>query len=217
MGGRPPALRRSEPGPTHVSLLPGALPLTPDVRVRNVLNWINLSTPLGLLVARLGGSRVRRGPERSFLADHYRFAFPVAGAFTVGDVVISRHDLDLLAERRPTLVQHELVHSRQWAYCWGLPFLPLYVASMAWSWLRTGDRAARSFFERQAGLDQGGYADVPPRPLGPVLREGAVRLRELVAGRRGLDAGTELGTSQREGQAETAATKKGTRNGAAPG
>lgn len=196
MAGVRPPLRATSPVPVPAALLPGALPVGPDVRLRNVLNWVNLSTPLGLGIALAGGCRVRRGPERCFLADHYRWSFPVAGAFTVGDVVVSRHDLDLLVARRPNLLRHELVHSRQWAYCWGLPFLPLYVASMGWSWLRTGDRAARSFFERQAGLELGGYPDVPPRPLAPVLRAGARRLRELVAGRRGLDAGTGLGTAE---------------------
>lgn len=195
VGTRPP-LRATSAVPVPAQMLPGALPLSTDVRVRNVLNWVNLSTPLGLLVAGAGGCRVRRGPERCFLADRYRWSFPAAGAFTVGDVVISRHDLDLLVARRPGLIRHELVHSRQWAYCLGLPFLPLYVASMGWSWLRTGDRAARSFFEQQAGLDLGGYRDVPPRPLGPVLGDGARRLRALVTGRRGLDTGVDLGTAK---------------------
>ncbi|MFK5583786.1 hypothetical protein [Serinicoccus sp. LYQ131] len=160
----------------HASLVPGALPVTRAVRVRHAANWINLSTPLGLGIARLGGARVRRGPALSLLADHYRWSFPAAGAFTVGDVVITRHDLDLLAARRPTLLRHELVHSTQWAVSLGLPFLPLYLASMGWSWLRTGDRAAGSVFERHAGLADGGYADVPPRPLGPVLRGAAARI-----------------------------------------
>ncbi len=183
----------ARPGAPHPSLLTDALPLTRGVRVRHVANWLNLSTPLGLGIARLGRARVRRGPGRSYLADRYRWSFPAAGAFTVGDVVISRHDLDVLAARRPTLVGHELAHSRQWAWCLGLPFLPLYVASMAWSWARTGDRAARSVFERRAGLLEGGYADVPPRPLGPALGQAARSLRRLVAGRRGLEAGDRLG------------------------
>ena len=36
--------------------------------------------------------------------------------------------------------------------------------------LRTGDRAARNFFERQAGLADGGYRDVPMRPVGENVR-----------------------------------------------
>ncbi|WP_238148904.1 hypothetical protein [Serinicoccus sediminis] len=149
-------------------------------RRRHLLNWVNLSTPLGLTVAALGGARVRRGPSRCYLADHYRWSFPVAGAFTIGDVVISRHDLDRLAALRPGLLDHELTHSRQWAACLGLPFLPLYLASMGWSWLRTGDRAARSVFERHAGLERGGYRDVPTRPVGPVLAQGARQVRDVV-------------------------------------
>lgn len=186
-------LRPETPGPQHPSLAADAAPSTRRDTARHLLNWVNLSTPLGLLLARAGGARMRRGPRRSILADYYRWTFPTGGAFTVGDVIISRHDLDLLAARRPTLFEHELTHSRQWAACLGLPFLPLYAASMGWSWLRTGDRAARSFFERQAGLQDGGYAELPPRPLGPVLRHGARRLRAGVTGGRGLSAGADLG------------------------
>lgn len=154
------------------------------VRRRRMANWVNLSTPLGLAVARAGRARLRRGPEGLYLADRYRFGFPVASAFTVGDVVISRHDLDELTARRPRLLEHEAAHSRQWMWCLGLPFVPLYVASMAWSWLRTGDRAARSVFERRAGLAEGGYAEVPPRPLGPVLAGGVWRLRTALGAAR---------------------------------
>ncbi|MGI8947405.1 MAG: hypothetical protein ACR2FV_05390 [Ornithinimicrobium sp.] len=138
---------------------------TATVRLRHLANWANLSTPLGLLVARAGSARVRRGPEALYLADHYRFGFPVADAFTVGDVVISKHDLDQLQARCPQLLQHETAHSRQWMWCLGMPFVPLYVAAMGWSWVRTGDRAARNVFECRAGLAQGGYADVPTRRL----------------------------------------------------
>lgn len=195
-GGRGQHLRPGTPGPPNPTLDPGAMGDPRGARARQVLNWVNLSTPLGLGIAALGGCRFRRGPGRSVLADYYRWAFPAGGAFTVGDVVITRHDLDLLAARHPGLLRHELVHSWQWAYCLGLPFLPLYVGSMAWSWLRTGDRAASCFFEQQAGLGDGGYQDVSPRPLGPVVADAARRVRMLVTGRRGLDAGADLGTRE---------------------
>jgi hypothetical protein len=42
---------------------------------------------------------------------------------------------------------------------------------MGWSWIRTGDRAARNVFERAAGLSDGGYLDVPLRPLGSLFRQ----------------------------------------------
>lgn len=173
-------------------------PTPPDqvshaVRVRHVLNWVNLSTPLGLAVASVGRAAVRPGPRKLYLAEHYRWRFPVGGAFTVGDVVITRHDIDDLCARRPDLLEHEEAHSRQWMACLGLPFLPLYAASMGWSWLRTGDRASYSFFERRADLAKGGYRDVPPRPLLPVVATGARRLLALVTGRRSADTGVEVG------------------------
>ena len=174
--GMPEAGRVDVPAPTRRAERTGD-------RVRHVLNWVNLSTPLGLAVAGAGGARLRRGPRRSYLADHYRWRFPAAGAFTVGDVVISRHDLDRLLERRPRLLEHELVHSAQWAFCGGLPFLPLYLVSMGWSWLRTGDRAARSVFERHAGLVAGGYQDVPVRPVRTVLASTLGRRGRRAAGR----------------------------------
>lgn len=164
------------------------------LRVRHLLNWVNLSTPLGLLVARVGGARLRRGPRLLYLADRYRWRFPAGSAFTVGDVVITRHDVDALVARRPRLLGHEEAHSRQWAACLGLPFLPLYVASVAWSWLRTGDRAARSVFERRAGLADGGYDDVPVRPLAPVLAAGARSVLAAVRGaRRSAGTGADVG------------------------
>lgn len=164
------------------------------VKVRHQINWLNLSTLLGMGLARAGGADVRRGPMKLYLAEHYRWAFPAGGAFTVGDVVITRHDIDELVARRPHLLEHEEAHSRQWMVCLGLPFLPLYVASMGWSWLRTGDRASRSFFERSADLAKGGYRDVPPRPLAPVVAAGARRAMAAVLGRRTADTGTEIGT-----------------------
>lgn len=125
-------------------------------RVRRVANWVNLSTPAGLLVAALGRAEVVAGPHGLRLAGGYRFRFPIARAFTVGSVIISTRPTWWLTER-PTLVRHEERHATQWALCGGLPFLPLYVGSMAWSWMRTGDRARGNVFERLAGLADGGY------------------------------------------------------------
>lgn len=164
------------------------------VRVRHRANWLNLSTPLGMGVAKIGGADVRRGPRKLYLAEHYRWKFPAGGAFTIGDVVITRHDIDALVTKRPHLMEHEEAHSRQWMACLGLPFLPLYVASMGWSWLRTGDRASYSFFERSADLAKGGYRDVPPRPLAPVIASGVRRAMAFVTGRRSADTGIEVGT-----------------------
>jgi len=69
-------------------------------------------------------------------------------------------------------MEHEDAHAWQYAYCLGLPFIPLYFMALAWSVLRTGDRASANHFERQADLAKGGY---PTHPMLPV-REGIRRL-----------------------------------------
>lgn len=122
-------------------------------------------------MAAAGRARVRPGPLGLVLAEHYRWGFPTGSAFTVGDVVISRDEFASLLARHPGLLDHEEVHARQWMWCCGLPFIPLYLASMGLSWLRTGDRAAGCLFERQAGLARGGYPEAPVRPLGHALRQ----------------------------------------------
>ena len=154
------------------------------VRVRQLGNWLNLSTPLGLVVARLGRAEVRPGPRGLLLADGYRLGFPIALAFTVGNVLVTRGRWDEL-RTRPGLLEHEEAHSWQWLGCGGLPFLPAYGACLAWSVLRSGDLAAHNAFERGAGLARGGYAEVAARPLGPALRHGVRTFRAFQAGRPG--------------------------------
>ena len=90
----------------------------------------------------------------------------MAGAFTVGNVSTTGADWDAMLTSCPTLLTHEERHTWQYLYCLGLPFYPAYAICMGWSWLRTGDRAARNFFERHAGLADGGYRDLPTRSIG---------------------------------------------------
>ena len=140
-------------------------------RVRNLANWCNLSTPLGLVVARIGSDRVFRGPRGLWMAEGYRWAFPMASAFTLGSVVITASDSWAGIEaRRPGLLAHEENHTWQYAYCLGLAYLPVYCACMGWSILRTGDRASANFFEKSADLDLGGYLKQPTRPIKAGLR-----------------------------------------------
>jgi hypothetical protein len=127
------------------------------LRVRQVANWANLSTPLGLLVAWLGRARTAVGPDGLVLAHGYRLRVPSAPAFTVGNVVVTRVD-DVLA-RRPRLLVHESRHATQYAVCLGPLLIPLYGLAALWSWLRAGDPATYNVFERLAGLEDGGYRD----------------------------------------------------------
>lgn len=130
------------------------------------LNWINLSTPCGLAVAALSGCTVSRGPHGILIAEGYRRKLPKARAFTIGSVVLLRgcvpHDSPGGFTR---LLLHEARHTRQYAACAGLPFLPVYLLAAAYSLLRTGDPASRNPFERGAGLADGGYRERPVRPV----------------------------------------------------
>jgi hypothetical protein len=129
--------------------------------LRQVVNAITLATPLGLALARLGRSRVVRGPDGLLLALDYRLPVPAprAPAVTVGDVVLLRMGAEELAARH-RLLAHEGRHAAQWA-CWLGPvgFLPAYLLASAWSWLRCRDFARRNVFEVRAGLADGGYLD----------------------------------------------------------
>jgi hypothetical protein len=125
-------------------------------RVKRVLNWANLSTPFGLLVARLGSAEVQPGPRGLLLGSGYRLGFPVARAFTVGNVVLTRYDAGWLPAR-PRLLAHEERHSWQYVALAGLPMLPLYAVAAGASWLWARDLASYNPFERLAGLADGGY------------------------------------------------------------
>jgi hypothetical protein len=94
----------------------------------------------------------------------------VAGAFTVGNVVLTKHDRAYF-DARPVLVKHEERHSWQYFCLIGLPMLPLYLLGVGWSWLRTGDPASRNPFERLANLKDGNYTERPVQPLGRTLQQ----------------------------------------------
>lgn len=133
-------------------------------RFRQTVNLLNLSTPIGLAVARAGRAVVVPGPRGLVFATGYRFRFPTGGAFTIGNVITSSTSLhDLL--RYPRVLAHEERHVWQYVIFGGPLYWPLYCAAMGWSLLRTGDRASRNVFERSAALADGGYVDRPVRPI----------------------------------------------------
>ena len=132
-------------------------------------NALNGSTAAGLLLAMLSRTPVERGPGGLILGTHYRPKLPLAGAFTVGNVIFYRADREFI-DSRPALLAHEARHATQYAWCLGLPFLPLYAACAAFSLWRTGDPGSRNFFERNAGLADGGYRELPTVARMPALR-----------------------------------------------
>ncbi|MDR0435686.1 MAG: hypothetical protein LBH11_02805 [Propionibacteriaceae bacterium] len=138
--------------------------MLPRHRLRQIVNYVNLATPLGLLVAFVGRANFTRVENGLIVAEGYRYAFPKAGAFTVGNVIITRATIARLRARWPDIVAHEAAHSSQWAWL-GPLFLPLYLGWTTWSSFRTGDRASRNYLERWAGLTRGGYTEHPIRRL----------------------------------------------------
>lgn len=133
-------------------------PMTPAQRLRQLANVVNLSTPLGLVVALASRTTVSRGPRGLLIAAGYGWKLPHAGAFTLGNVILYRAPQGI-AGSNAVLLGHEERHSTQYAYCLGLPFVALYGIAAGWSMLRSGNPASRNFFERQAGLAAGGYID----------------------------------------------------------
>lgn len=125
-------------------------------RLRRAANLLNGSTLAGLAVALAARTRISRGPRGLIIAAGYRWRLPFAGAYTLGNVVLCRSTAaDLLS--RPALLGHEERHCGQYAWCLGLPFIPLYLAAAGWSVLRTGNPGTANIFERRAGLAAGGY------------------------------------------------------------
>ena len=145
--------------------------------LRNVANVVNLSTPLGLVIA-LSARAKLRFIGGLVVAENARLPLLRATAMTVGSVVlVPGQTLEDAVERIPGLIEHESDHAFQYSYCLGLPFIPLYFIATAWSWLRSGDRASANHFEVQAGLDRGGYRRRETRPLAAGLADLRRRIR----------------------------------------
>ncbi|MCZ2403743.1 hypothetical protein IV498_11230 [Paenarthrobacter sp. Z7-10] len=134
--------------------------MTAGQRLRVVLNLLNISTAFGVLIALVTRTHLEHGPRGLLLGTGYRPKLPAAGAFTVGNVVIYRGDRAFIDDR-PRLLAHEERHSTQYAACLGLPFLPLYAVAALWSLWKTGNPGSRNPFERSAGLEAGGYVELP--------------------------------------------------------
>jgi hypothetical protein len=119
------------------------------------VNIVNLSTPLGVLIALIGARRLGRGPRGLVIARGYRLPLPPAPAFTVGSVILMRLDEDLTA--RPTLLAHEERHTTQYAWSFGPIMIVLYVLAAGLSWALSGCPACYNPYERLADLADGGY------------------------------------------------------------
>jgi hypothetical protein len=132
--------------------------MKPGFRLRQWVNALNLSTLLGMLIVKIRGGSLSRGPDGLVIATNVTRRFGFAGGVTIGNVVIVPEHIPLTAD----LLAHEAAHATQWAVC-VVAFLPLYWLACLWSWIRTGDYFSRNVFERRADLAKGGYVEQPTR------------------------------------------------------
>lgn len=127
-----------------------------------MVNLANGSTLAGLGLGLAGRARLARAPEGLLAGTGYRLPVPPVPAFTMGSVILTRRDM---LSTDSALFRHEARHTTQYAWCGGVLMLPLYFAAAGASWVLSGDVGAWNLFERRAGLADGGYADVPLRPV----------------------------------------------------
>ncbi len=153
-------------------------------RVRRAVNLANGSTLAGLALGLAGRARLARGPDGLLTGTGYRLPLPAVPAFTMGSVILTRRDS--LAPGT-ALFRHEARHATQYAWCGGLLMLPLYFTAAGVSWVLCGDFGARNIFERLAGLADGGYQDVPLRPV--LIPRGRPNHAATAAGARGPGPG----------------------------
>ena len=159
--------------------------MRPRYRVRLAVNLLNGSTLAGLAVSLAGHARLARFPGGLLVGTGYRLPVPPAPAFTLGNVILTRHDV---LGRDTVLLRHEARHATQYAWCGGLLMLPLYFTAAGVSWLVSGDFGAWNVFERGAGLADGNYTARPLRP--------ALRLRTSSPSPLRADAPPDLGPGQ---------------------
>jgi hypothetical protein len=131
---------------------------------RQKLNKLNLSTPLGLLIAKIIGGTTIQKENGIYLNYGRKGKYIKADAMAIGDVVLvkqvkgcklcesgSPHDLS------DSLLRHELIHSEQYAKFGGIIFLALYLLYSIKSFLIYKNTWQDNIFEIQAGLEDGGY------------------------------------------------------------
>ena len=140
--------------------------MTPGQRLRQIANLLNGSTLLGLLLAACARTPVSSGPRGLLIASRLPLAAALCRGLHRGQRGRSSAPGRNPPCANPVLLGHEERHSTQYAWCLGLPFLPLYFIAAGWSLWRTGNPGSANFFERHAGLQAGGY----PRPGLPGTR-----------------------------------------------
>lgn len=163
--GRAVVAAQSVPGCTPPGGTQVATRSTPDASLLSQIVATWPETGIGLLYAWAKDAKVCL----SRLADYYvaPHADNIAGtrAMTMGDIVLTP-GFYISKERRSALVQHEARHRAQWAV--GTAIGGPFAFPVAYAVVDFFFPGSRNFFERQAGLKEGGYRHTGTGPvLGP--------------------------------------------------
>jgi hypothetical protein len=140
-----------------------ASPLTPSVVAQKAATWAE--TGIGILYSQADGAHVCWSRSANYYVAVNASNIAGSSAMTMGDVVLTP-GFDIPRENREALVAHEARHRPQWAVgtVIGGP-LAFPIAYAIDDFFFPG---SRNHFERQAGLETGGYSSSGTGPvLGP--------------------------------------------------
>jgi hypothetical protein len=138
--------------------------------LRSIVNWLNLSTPLGVLLGYAAGGRPYSFDAfyriRQFRGCRRR---PISTwrVVTVGNVLLLNGQPDRGVSKG--ILVHEGRHSTQYACLGGVLAIPLYGFAMLVSLVRTGNRTEANVFENVAGPpdESNGYVSPPAYTASP--------------------------------------------------
>jgi hypothetical protein len=118
--------------------------------LRHNLNNINLSTLLGLTIAKFLGGKTIQLDSKLYINYGRSGKYIKYKAITIGDVILARKEL------KTSLINHELKHSIQFAYL-GILFFPIYALFSLYSYYKYSNTWQGNIFEINAGLEDGEY------------------------------------------------------------
>ena len=135
-----------------------------DDNKRHLINKLNLSTFLGLFLAKIfGGTTIQK--ENGIYLNYGRTGkYQKATIIAIGDVLLVKRDTHckMCQQGNPydlsdSLLRHELKHSEQYAKFGGIFFILLYSIACLKSYIIYRNMWEGNIFEIQANLQDGGY------------------------------------------------------------
>jgi hypothetical protein len=135
-----------------------------DNRKRHILNNLNLSTFLGLLISKIIGGTTIQSENGIYINYGRKGKYNKAWAITIGDVILAKQDKNCRQCKlgnphnlSSAILRHELIHSEQFAKFGGVIFLALYSFASIKSFIIYRNHWQGNIYEIQAGLSDGGY------------------------------------------------------------